>query len=217
MELYDEFEVAVAAVEKIDFTTCAVEELNVFETTIRYLGGLLAAHDLSEGKYPGLLQKAIELGDMLYVAFDTPNRMPIARWKWEDAKSGKAQVSSSWVLVSEVGSLTLEFTRLSQITGDIKYFDAVQRVMDQFDVQQNLTRLPGLWPVVIDTQNLNFTKDGSFTLGGMADSLYEYLPKVRILSWRHYLTMSDFHIATSSSRRPNRPIPKTLPECHATY
>lgn len=178
MELYDEFETAVAAVEKIDFSTCALETLNVFETTIRYLGGLLSAHDLSGGKYPVLLTKAIELGEMLYVAFDTPNRMPIARWNFHEAKAGKAQISSDWVLVSEVGSLTLEFTRLSQVTGDGKYFDAVQRVMDQFDLQQNLTKLPGLWPIVIDTRNLDFTKDASFTLGGMADSLYEYLPKV---------------------------------------
>lgn len=35
MELYDEFEDAVDAIQKIDFSSCALEELNVFETTIR--------------------------------------------------------------------------------------------------------------------------------------------------------------------------------------
>lgn len=75
-----DFEMAVTACQKIDFSTTHVEEVNVFETTIRYLGGFLAAHDISEGKYPGLLEKAVEVGELLMSAFETPNRMPIARW-----------------------------------------------------------------------------------------------------------------------------------------
>ena len=83
MGLEEEFEQAVHAIKKIDFTTAAVQRLNVFETTIRYLGGLLSAYDLSKGKHSTLLHKAVELGDMLYAAFDTPNRMPVTRWDWE--------------------------------------------------------------------------------------------------------------------------------------
>jgi mannosyl-oligosaccharide alpha-1,2-mannosidase len=78
MGLKEEFEEAVKATKKIDFTTAAIQRLNVFETTIRFLGGLLAA-----GKHPSLLTQATDLGDMLYTAFDTPNRMPITRWNWE--------------------------------------------------------------------------------------------------------------------------------------
>jgi mannosyl-oligosaccharide alpha-1,2-mannosidase len=83
MGMHEELAEAVAAVQKIDFTRAARGMLNVFETTIRYMGGMLSAYDLSEGKYPILLEKATELGDMLYAAFDTPNRMPITRWYWE--------------------------------------------------------------------------------------------------------------------------------------
>jgi mannosyl-oligosaccharide alpha-1,2-mannosidase len=83
MGLQDEFDEAVKAVRKIDFTTSGVQRLNVFETTIRFLGGLLSAHDLSNGKHHSLLVQATELGDMLYAAFDTSNRMPISRWDWE--------------------------------------------------------------------------------------------------------------------------------------
>ena len=77
----DEFDAAVADVVKIDFSSSTEAELNVFETTIRYLGGFLSAYDLSGREI--LLEKALELGDMLYVAFDTPNRMPVTRWKWK--------------------------------------------------------------------------------------------------------------------------------------
>jgi mannosyl-oligosaccharide alpha-1,2-mannosidase len=178
MGLHDDFHDAVKAIKKIDFSTCSLPDLNVFETTIRYLGGLLSAYDLSGGEYPMLIQKATELGDMLYKAFDTPNRMPITRWNFTAAANGVAQRASDSVLVSEIGSLTLEFTRLSQITGDLRYFDAVQRVMDVFDEQQDKTKLPGMWPVVVNAKAEDFTGYSGFTIGGMADSLYEYLPKV---------------------------------------
>jgi mannosyl-oligosaccharide alpha-1,2-mannosidase len=82
------------------------------------------------------------------------------------------------VLVSEIGSLRLEFTHLSQITGDPCYFDAVQRVMDVFEEQQDKTNLPGMWPVAINVKTGDYTGFPGFTIGGMADSLYEYLPKV---------------------------------------
>ena len=83
MQLDKEFAIAVTALKKIDFTNVGIDILNIFETTIRFLGGLLSAYDMSNAKYPILLEKAIQLGDMLYVAFDTPNRMPVTRWYWQ--------------------------------------------------------------------------------------------------------------------------------------
>jgi mannosyl-oligosaccharide alpha-1,2-mannosidase len=82
MGLDDEFTSALKAVSKIDFSTSADATLNLFETTIRYLGGLLSAYDLGKTKHHVLLDKATELGDMLYGAFDTPNRLPITHWDW---------------------------------------------------------------------------------------------------------------------------------------
>ena len=82
MDMDDEFQEAVKAIERIDFTTTKADEINVFETMIRYVGGFLGAYDLTGGKYPILLQKAVQLADMLYCAFDTPNRMPQSRWEW---------------------------------------------------------------------------------------------------------------------------------------
>ena len=81
MGLRDEFDEAVNAVAGIDFESSTSTTVSVFETTIRYLGGLLSAYDLSRNGM--LLRKATELGEMLYVAFDTPNRMPIPYWDWK--------------------------------------------------------------------------------------------------------------------------------------
>lgn len=82
MGMEDEFQHALHALERIDFTTGDATQINVFETTIRYVGGLLGAYDLTDGKYPILLKKAVELADMIYDAFDTSNRMPQSRWQW---------------------------------------------------------------------------------------------------------------------------------------
>ena len=46
----------------------------MFETTIRYLGGLLSAYALS--KEPILLTQATELGDLLMPAFNSPSGLP---------------------------------------------------------------------------------------------------------------------------------------------
>lgn len=42
------------------------------------------------------------------------------------------------------------------------------------------TGVPGLWPVMVNAEDMKFT-DSRFTVGGMADSMYEYLPKEHML------------------------------------
>ncbi|KAF2852591.1 glycoside hydrolase family 47 protein [Plenodomus tracheiphilus IPT5] len=185
MGLEKEFEYALKAIKKIDFTTSGIQQLNVFETTIRYLGGLLSAYDLSHGTHHVLLDRATQLGDMLYSAFDTPNRMPITRWDWENAALNGQQSADPQCLSAELGSLTLEFTRLSQLTGDPKYFDAVQRVTNLLEKHQNNTQIPGLFPVLVSPLREDFNAGESFTMGGMTDSLYEYFPKQYLLLGGH--------------------------------
>lgn len=179
MGLKAEFAEAVDAAVTIDFTKSQQEEINVFETTIRYLGGFLAAYDLSGDAR--LLRKANEVGEMLLKAFDTPNRMPITRWRVNSAAGGEKQVAPDGELVAEIGSLTMEFTRLSLLTGDPKWFDAVQRITDIFHKQQMTTSLRGMWPLVVNPKDEVFNLGSHFTLGAMADSLYEYLPKMSAL------------------------------------
>lgn len=94
------------------------------------------------------------------------------------AAAGQQQEASDTVLLAELGSLSLEFTRLSQISKDPRYFDAIQRITDEFDKQQETTKLPGMFPVVVNARDMDFGSDSGYTLGAMADSFYEYLPKV---------------------------------------
>lgn len=128
MDLKEEFAEALEVVKTIDFSTTFRRDIPLFETVIRYLGGLLSAYDLSSPKERVLLDKAIELGDNLMGAFDTPNRMPRISFLWSDTAQKYSYRASSASPFAEVGSLSVEFTRLAQLTGNSAYFDAIDRI-----------------------------------------------------------------------------------------
>lgn len=54
------------------------------------------------------------------------------------------------VVLAELGSLSVEFTRLAQITKEARYYDAIARITNEFEIWQNDTRMPGLWPLKVD-------------------------------------------------------------------
>ncbi|KAK0742542.1 glycoside hydrolase [Apiosordaria backusii] len=178
MGLREEFDEAVAAVAEIDFANSSSPLINIFETNIRYLGGLLAAYDLS--KRDVLLQKATELGDLIHAGFDTPTRMPVDNINLLSVKSSEGQLIEPQVVSASPGTLSLELTRLSQLTGNPKYYSAIARVNSLFSVSQNKTLLPGLFPMYISLwgPKPNVISGTTFTLGGGADSMYEYFPKL---------------------------------------
>lgn len=177
MGMHVEFAEAVDSASRIDFSESTDDIVNMFETTIRFLGGFLGAYDLTGDET--LIRKAVEVGEMLLLAFDTPNHMPVARWSFTIAANGQdeEQEASPVTSAAEIGSYTLEFIRLSQITGDPRWYDAVARISNTFASQQHATNLPGMWPMTVNARDLNFTADSWFTLGAMSDSLYEYFPK----------------------------------------
>ncbi|KAI1433899.1 glycoside hydrolase family 47 protein [Xylaria sp. CBS 124048] len=178
MDLKDDFHEAVAAAVTRDYSKDNETSCLYFEITIRHLGGLLGAYDLS--KETALLEKAVELGDILYMDYDTPNRMPGATLDFRDARTGR-QLAGNHDPSASVASSSMEFSRLSQLTGDNKYYDAINRVTQVLNEWQNKTQLPGMWPTYLDLRNEALDGVNSFTLGSSADSLYEYLGKTFVL------------------------------------
>ena len=218
LDLKEDFVQAVDAAVKIDFSDpslLAGDKISTFETTIRFLGGFLAAYELSDCKDLRLLEKAIEVGDLLYAAFDTPTRMPTNTWDprvvLETGQGPIAAVDDN--IMANVASLSLEFTRLSQLTGDSRYFDAVQRVTITLAEQQGMTKLPGMWPQRYNNKLMDFTEEGSFTLGAEQDSGYEYLLKMVLLlgnqrtdTTRLYENMYRYAMDTATQRLFFRPL-----------
>ena len=150
MGLEEDFTAAALAVGEIDFTTSFRNDIPLFETTIRYLGGLVSAYDVSGGKYRVLLDKAVQLAEVLMGAFDTPNRMPITYYFWKPTFASNPHRASVRAVLAELGSLSMEFTRLAQITKETKYYDAIARITNEFEIWQNNTHVPGLWPHQVD-------------------------------------------------------------------
>ncbi|KAF3490509.1 mannosyl-oligosaccharide 1,2-alpha-mannosidase IC [Arthroderma uncinatum] len=154
----EEFEEAVRAVGNLDFKTSKRKDIPLFETVIRYLGGLIGAYDISDGQYRTLLDKAIELAEILMGAFDTPNRMPVTYYMWAPAYASQPHRAGHRVVLAEIGSLSIEFTRLAQITQNNRYYDAIARITNALEKWQPDTSIPGLWPSFIDASGCKKVK-----------------------------------------------------------
>ena len=184
--LHDEFDLAVDSLQHIDFAdpdnTCVV---NFFEVVIRHLGGLLAAYDLSLDRR--ILPKLVELGDVLHRAFSTMNGMPCSHCAL--MANPPPYMAPPSIALAAQGTLSLEFARLSQITGNPIYFDSIMKVTNALARTQNDSTIPGLWPENVDASSVEgegtdrrFSRiNHLFSVGALSDSTYEYLVKGHLL------------------------------------
>lgn len=106
-------------------------EVNVFETTIRMLGGLLSAHYLSGNDM--FLDKAVDLGNRILGAFDSPSGIPYASVNLKTGKGVKNHVDNGASSTAEVSTLQLEFKYLSKLTGESLYWEKVENIMKILD------------------------------------------------------------------------------------
>uniref|UniRef100_A0A2K5W1C3 alpha-1,2-Mannosidase n=1 Tax=Macaca fascicularis TaxID=9541 RepID=A0A2K5W1C3_MACFA len=147
-------------------------DVNLFESTIRILGGLLSAYHLSGDSL--FLRKAEDFGNRLMPAFRTPSKIP-----YSDVNIGTGVAHpprwTSDSTVAEVTSIQLEFRELSRLTGAKKFQEAVEKVTQHIHGLSG--KKDGLVPMFINTHSGLFTHLGVFTLGARADSYYEYLLK----------------------------------------
>jgi len=162
--------------------------VSVFETTIRELGGLLAAYDLSKDKV--FLTKAQQLADKLTPAFNSPSGIPYGMVNF---KSG--QPSGGWsgnsAILSELGSLQLEFRYLSQAT---QRSDYELKAMKAFQVMHRRKPASGLFPIKVSNRDGAFA-ESQITFGALGDSFYEYLLKVWIQGGRKETWLRDMYDA----------------------
>eukprot|EP00037_Helgoeca_nana_P001424 m.26783 g.26783 ORF g.26783 m.26783 type:complete len:605 (-) comp11841_c0_seq1:100-1914(-) len=149
---------------------------SVFELTIRYLGGFLSAYALTKDEL--YLQKAEDIGSRLVKAFDTSSGIPNALVNLHTGHGEKfGWVRCNCAILSEMGTMQLEFDYLSVITKDPKYVQAVTKAMDLVLKQP---RKNGMFPNFVD-MNTGSLQSSDYRLGAMGDSFYEYLVKY----WRY--------------------------------
>lgn len=171
--------------------------VQVFEASIRSLGGLLSAHllltDITNkarvppnltrfkqiaDRYDGfLLSMAYDLGTRLLPAYRTPNNVPLPRINLARGIKGVHRKLQRETCTSGATTPVLEFTLLSRLTGD-----------PQFEKYTQLTfwklwssKLPlNLLPMTIDPIKDEWM-DSITGVGASIDSFYEYSAKASIL------------------------------------
>lgn len=149
-------------------------EASVFETTIRVVGGLLSAYDLSEDKL--FLEKARDIADRLLPAWNTPSGIPYNIINLVHGNAHNPGWTGGDSILADSGTEQLEFIALSQRTGDPKYQKKVENVI----IELNKTfPADGLLPIYINPHR-GTSSYSTITFGAMGDSFYEYLLKVWI-------------------------------------
>ncbi|KAI8518400.1 Endoplasmic reticulum mannosyl-oligosaccharide 1,2-alpha-mannosidase [Branchiostoma belcheri] len=156
MGLMEEFEEARKWVEK-DLILKKNVDVNLFETTIRVLGGLLSAFHLSNDQI--FLEKARELGDRLMPCFNSPSKIPFSDVNLESGKAHPPRWGPDST-TSEVTSIQLEFRELSHQTGNDKYKKAVDEVMEHI---QSLPKDNGLIPIFVNARSGQFRAGATIT------------------------------------------------------
>ncbi|KAG0077189.1 hypothetical protein BGZ92_002029 [Podila epicladia] len=206
MGLEDEFQEAREWVrDHLSFDQEA--EVNLFETTIRVLGGLLAAYDQS-GQDKVFLRKAVDLADRLMGAFDTKSGIPYASVHLAKSRGVPGHVGGL-SSTSEVSTLQLEFKYLSFLTDNDKYWKVAEKVMFKM---REMEDLDGLVPIYI-SPTLGEYHGPEIRLGSRGDSYYEYLIKQYLQTGKKesvYKEMYDRTIAGIKKHLLGRTVPHNL-------
>jgi len=152
-----------------------VGNVNLFETTIRALGGLLGAHALTGD--PIYVKHAKDLGQRLL-----PGLRGNARgipYSDIDVGRGVGDFKGGFASMSEATSLGPENFALSEITGDPSFAKAANSVNKLF---HSLEKMDGLAVIEVSPDSPSLTQGNVFSLGARGDSYYEYLLKTWLLT-----------------------------------
>lgn len=189
----------------IDFSETH-QSVSLFETTIRYLGGMLSGYDLLTGparhlvanqsNVDALLTQARNLADILKFAFDTPSGVP-----HDDVNiTSKGHNGGKTNGLAVTGTLILEWTRLSDLTGDDEYAKLAQKAESWllYPEPSWAEPFPGLVGSNIDIKTGKFT-DAFVSWNGGDDSFYEYLLKMYVYDPKRFGRNKDRWVAAAES------------------
>ena len=161
-------------------------KVQVFEVTIRVLGGLLSAHIYATDtgllgrqekfNYNGeLLDLAVDLADRLLPAFNSPTGIPYPRI---NLRSGLVPEETPETCSAGAGSLLLEFGTLSRLTGNPIYEDVARTAF--YEVFKRRNTNTDLLGNTIDAETGLWTNTIT-GVGAGIDSFMEYAVKSYIL------------------------------------
>mmetsp|Transcript_32701 Transcript_32701/g.114897 ORF Transcript_32701/g.114897 Transcript_32701/m.114897 type:complete len:647 (+) Transcript_32701:903-2843(+) len=162
-------------------------DVSVFETTIRELGGLIAAFDVSGDRV--FLDKALDLGRRLACCFDTPSGLPRGTANLKNGRGRDVEWTGGNAVLAELGSLQVEFRYLASVSGNADFATKANRV---FETCATIPTTDGLLPIYLSPINAQ-TRSRKITFGALGDSYYEYLLKVWIQGGKVEAKLRDMY------------------------
>ncbi|CAO1623879.1 unnamed protein product [Sympodiomycopsis kandeliae] len=168
-ELFDE---SVKKVAQTDYTKTDSEEVSLFETVIRHLGGLLSAYDLNGRKDKILVDQATTLSNKLLKGWVGDNPAPFNTLReWNSGPKPKTQDNDA--IIAETGTNIIEFDRMSKFSGNKTYLEYAEKSM-KATINASPLPFPGLNTMGINPRNGKTTDPDLVTFGGGSDSFFEY-------------------------------------------
>ena len=167
-------------------------EVNVFETNIRAIGGLLSAYALTS-RSP-LLDVCTRIANRLVPAL-VSHAIPLSQVRLSSSEPSTNK--AFYISVAEVGTLSLEFNYLSYLTNNDTYSDVVR--MLQQKIYSKMSDYEYLLPISLDAKS-GESIDSSVSLGAGGDSMYEYLLKAYLQNRSDVQSLSFFRNAVQSMR-----------------
>ncbi|XP_050425753.1 endoplasmic reticulum mannosyl-oligosaccharide 1,2-alpha-mannosidase [Adelges cooleyi] len=186
------------------------KDVNLFETTIRVLGGFLSAYHFTGDSL--FLDKALDVGERLLPCFTkSPSPIPYSDVNLVShmAHSPKWSPDSS---TAEVSTLQLEFRDLSRCVGRPDFEKVASRVSEHI---HTLEKYHGLVPIYINPNTGKFHKRSEIKLGARGDSYYEYLLKQWIQTGKSIDYLKDDYIQAIDGIITK--LVRTSPQRNLTY
>ncbi len=167
-----------------------------FEFTIRMLGGLISAYQLTNDRK--LLDLATDLANRMLPVFNSPTGMP---YVMVNLKTGAVRGANS--NPAEIGSLLVEYGALSKITGNPVYYQKAKKALVELYSRRSSIGLVGS---KINVETGKWTGTSSHIDAGI-DSYYEYLLKSALLfddkdcmvMWKNSIKAINKYVADSTS------------------
>jgi mannosyl-oligosaccharide alpha-1,2-mannosidase len=188
----------------------AETELTYATTAYDLLNGPLSEHIKKTSDVDAILVQAKRLADNLKVAFDTPSGVPDNNLFFNPPRRGGSTTNG----IATIGTLVLEWTRLSDLCNDTQYADLAQKGESYLLHPRPASGepFPGLLGTNVLLSNGEFI-DSNGGWGGGTDSFYEYLIKMYLYDPNRFAEYRDRWIAAAdSSMRYLVSHPTTRPE-----
>jgi mannosyl-oligosaccharide alpha-1,2-mannosidase len=178
MNMTEEFQMGRNWIQKELNIEAVDSPMSLFETVIRFVGGLLSCFALTNDQM--FLLKAREISDKMLPAFNTETGLPLSLVNPKTGQSANYPwASSGSSILAEVGTQHLEFVYLSDMSGDQRFKEKVVHVRKFLD---SLSKpYDGLYRNYINPKTGQWGDD-QISVGALGDSFYEYLIKSWIQS-----------------------------------